>query len=255
MPGLLQHKTAIITGASSGIGRAAARMFAAEGANVVALARRETELKSLVTEIEATGGCATFVAGDVRDEDVHIRAVETAVGEFGKLDIALNNAGWLGEMAPAAAISVEGWRETLDVNLTAGFLAARQQLAALETDGGGSMIFTATFVGATLGFPGMAAYGAAKAGLVGLMRVLAVEYAARGVRVNALLPGGVDTPMGEAGAGSEENLAFIRSLHAMKRIAAPEEIARAALYLASDMSSFQTGSAMSVDGGMTVARA
>lgn len=102
------------------------------------------------------------------------------------------------------------------------------------------MIFTRTFVGHTLGFPGMAPYAGAKAGLVALMRVLAVEYAARGVRVNALLPGGVETPMGEEGAGTVENLAFIKKLHALKRIAMPGEIARSALYLASDLSSFVT---------------
>ncbi len=254
MTRLLEDKTAIITGASSGIGRAAARLFADHGANIVALARREAELRSLVKDIEFTGGRAILIAGDVREEAVHARAVEAAISQFGQLDIAFNNAGWLGEMAPAADVSVEGWRNTLDVNLTAGFIAAKHQLPALQASGAGSLIFTATFVGATLGFPGMAAYGAAKAGLVGLMRVLAVEYAARGVRVNALLPGGVDTPMGQEGAGSEENLAFIRSLHAMKRIAKPDEIAQAALYLASGMSSFQTGSAMPVDGGMTVAR-
>ncbi len=251
---LLMGKTAIITGASSGIGRAAALLFARQGACVVATARRQPELLSLVREIESNGGRAVCVAGDIRDEALHMSVVETAQSRFGGLDIAFNNAGWLGEMGPAGAISVEGWRATIETNLTAQFLAARHQLPLLEASGAGSLICTSTFVGPVLGFPGMAAYAASKAGLVGLMRVLAVEYASRHVRVNALLPGGVDTPMGDEGAGSPENRDFIRGLHAMKRIASPNEIASSALYLASSLSSFVTGSALVVDGGVTITR-
>lgn len=251
--GVLEGKTALISGASSGIGRAAARLFASEGARLVVTARRGAELEKLVGEIEAAGGQARAVAGDVRDPGVHRAAVEAALGDFGTLDIAFNNAGSLGEQGPATAISAEGWQETLDINLTAGFHAAQAQLPAL-IEARGSMIFTSTFVGHVLGFPGMAAYGAAKAGLVGLMRVLAVETAEQGVRVNAILPGGVATPMGIEGAGSEEGLAMVRGLHAMRRIAEPEEIAEAALFLASDRSSFMTGTTLTVDGGITVTR-
>lgn len=251
---LLEGKTSIITGASSGIGAAAARLFARHGAKLVINARNEGPLEEVAQEIAAKGGAVAVVAGDVRDEDLHRRLVETAVRKFGRLDVALNNAGSLGEMGPAESVSVAGWRETLDINLTSGFLAAKHQLPAMLKGGGGSMIFTATFVGHMLGFPGMAAYGAAKAGLIGLMRVLAAEYAARGVRVNALLPGGVDTPMGREGAGSPEGLEFVKSIHAMKRIASPEEIAQSALYLASDMSSFVTGTTLVADGGVTISK-
>ena len=250
---LLEGKTAIITGASSGIGAAAARLFARHGAKLVINARNEGPLEEVAQEIAAKGGAVAVVAGDVRDEDLHRRLVETAVRRFGRLDVALNNAGSLREMGPAESVSVAGWRETLDINLTSGFLAAKHQLPAM-LKGGGSMIFTATFVGHVLGFPGMAAYGAAKAGLIGLMRVIAAEYAARGVRVNALLPGGVDTPMGREGAGSPEGLEFVKSIHAMKRIASPEEIAQSALYLASDMSSFVTGTTLVADGGVTISK-
>jgi NAD(P)-dependent dehydrogenase (short-subunit alcohol dehydrogenase family) len=251
---LLKDKVAIVSGASSGIGRAAALLFARSGAKVFVTARREVELAKLVEDISKAGGTAHAVAGDVRDERVHQRLTEEALGRYGRLDIALNNAGSLGEMGPAQSVSVEGWRETLDINLTSGFLAARHQLPAMLKSGGGSIIFTSTFVGHVLGFPGMAAYGAAKAGLIGLMRVIAAEYAARGIRVNALLPGGVDTPMGMEGAGSPEGLEFVKSIHAMKRVASPDEIAQSALYLASDMSSFMTGATLVVDGGVTISK-
>jgi NAD(P)-dependent dehydrogenase (short-subunit alcohol dehydrogenase family) len=251
---LLEGKTAIVTGASSGIGRATAKLFAANGARVLATARREAELASLTGEIAAAGGVAVALAGDVRDEETHRRAVGMAMERFGQLDVAINNAGVLGEMGPAASISVDGWRETLDVNLTSSFLAAKHQLPAMEESGGGSMVFVSTFVGHVLGIPGMAAYGASKAGMIGLMRVIAAEYATRGVRVNALLPGGTDTPAGREGAGSLDGLEFVKSMHAMKRIAMPEEIAQSVLYLASDMSSFVTGTTLLADGGVTISK-
>jgi NAD(P)-dependent dehydrogenase (short-subunit alcohol dehydrogenase family) len=251
---LLADKVAIVSGASSGIGHAAAKLFAENGAKVFVTARREPELISLAGEISDAGGTAHVVAGDVRDEHVHRALTEEALGRYGRLDVALNNAGGLGEMGPAESVSVNGWRETLDTNLTSGFLAAKHQLPAMLKDGGGSLIFVSTFVGHVLGIPGMAAYGAAKAGLIGLMRVIAAEYAARGIRVNALLPGGTDTPGGRQGAGSLDGLEFVKSMHAMKRIATPEEIAQSALYLASDMSSFMTGATLLVDGGVTISK-
>ena len=120
--------------------------------------------------------------------------------------------------------------------------------------GGGSLIFTSTFVGHTVGFPGMAAYAASKAGVIGLMQVLAVEYGPKGVRANAILAGGTDTPMGQSVADTPESKAFVEGLHALKRIARPEEIAHAALHLASDAASFMTGAAVAVDGGISINR-
>jgi NAD(P)-dependent dehydrogenase (short-subunit alcohol dehydrogenase family) len=250
----LANKTAIITGASSGIGYASAKLFAAEGANVIASARRKAELDALVREIEHAGGKALAIAGDVRDEGVHQDMVRAALEFFGGLDIAFNNAGSLGEMGPTAAISREGWQEAIDVNLTSAFLAARHQLPALLKSKGGSLIFTSTFVGHTAGMPNMAAYSASKSGLIGFTQSLAAEHGPAGLRVNAILPGGVDTPMGRVVANHEATLAFVRGLHALKRTAHPEEIARAALFLASDAASFITGTAWLVDGGVSINR-
>lgn len=252
----LSNKTAIITGASSGIGRATAKLFAREGANLIVSSRRRTALDELVAEIEAEGGRAFAIEGDVRDE-THARSlVKAATEKFGGLDIAFNNAGTTGEMAPIAGLSTAGWRETIETNLTSAFFGAKYQVPAMAERGGGSLIFTSSFVGHTAGMPGMSAYAAAKAGLIGFTQALAAELGPGGIRVNAILPGGTDTPASVTnapGAGPEV-LAFVEGLHALKRIARPEEIARSVLYLASDASSFTTGTAMLVDGGVSINR-
>lgn len=250
----LSNKVAIITGASSGIGRAAARLFAAEGASVVLAARREQQLAEVAHDIRAHGGRAAWLAGDVCDEDYARALVELAISEFGGLDVAFNNAGGLGPMAATPEVALKDWEAALRVNLTSAFLGAKHQVPALLERNCGSLVFTSTFVGYTIGMPAMAAYAASKSGLVGLTQALAAELGPRGVRVNALLPGGTDTPMGRSVASTPEVLAYVKDLHALKRLALPEEIARAALFLASDASSFVTGSALLVDGGVSVTR-
>jgi NAD(P)-dependent dehydrogenase (short-subunit alcohol dehydrogenase family) len=250
----LTDKVAIITGASSGIGRAAARLFAAEGARLVLVARRRPELEALAAEIAATGGEAVVAAGDVRDEATAEAAVAAAVARVGRHDIAFNNAGTMGAAAPTPDIDPAVWRAVVDVNLTGAFFAARHQIPAMRAAGGGALVFTSTFVGHTVGFPGMAAYAASKAGVVGLVQVIAAECGADGIRANALLPGGTDTPMGREAAPTPEARQFVASLHALKRLAEPEEIARAALWLASDAASFVTGTALRVDGGVSITR-
>ncbi len=250
----LKNKIAIVTGASSGIGRATAKLFASEGAKLIVAARRRPQLDALVAEINASDGEAIAVDGDIRDESFAKALVEMAVTRFGGLDVAFNNAGTLGEMGATPDVSVEGWEDTLRTNLTSAFLAAKHQLPAMLARGGGSLIFTSSFVGYTIGFPGVAAYAASKAGLIGLTQALAVEVGTCGIRVNALLPGGTDTPMGAAFASTPEARAFIEGLYAMKRLATPEEMAKSALYLASDASSFTTGLALLVDGGVSIHR-
>lgn len=252
--GVLSNKVAIITGASSGIGEATARLFAREGAKLVVTARRAPELAAVVDEIERQSGEAVAVPGDIRDEAVARSLVEAATTRFGGLDIAFNNAGALGEMAPAPEISADGWRATLETNLTSAFLCAKHQIPAMVLRGGGSVIFTSSFVGHTIGFPGMAAYAASKAGMVGLTQVIAAEFGVQGIRANAILPGGTDTAAGREVADTPEARAFIAGLNALKRLAEPEEIARSVLYLASEASSFMTGAAMLVDGGVSITR-
>lgn len=252
----LINKVAIVTGASSGIGYATAKLFAREGASVVVTARRAAELDALVAEIQRFGGNAVAVVGDVRDESLAEALVETAVSRFGGLDIAFNNAGAVGQMGPISEVSLSDWRDALDTNLTSAFLGAKYQVPAMLKRGGGSIVFTSTFVGHTVGMPGMAAYAASKAGLVGLTQVLAAEFGAKGIRVNAILPGGTDTPASVTNApgATPELLAFIEGLHALKRLAAPEEIAKSVLFLASDASSFVTGTAFLADGGVSITR-
>jgi len=250
----LDGKIAIVTGASSGIGREAALLFAEHGAKLVLVARRREELKQLADEIKDSGGDAVAVAGTIAESETAREAVEVATQRFGGLDVAFNNAGTTGAQVPLPDMTAEMWNEVIATNLAGAFHAAKHQIPAMLTRGGGSLIFTSTFVGHTVGFPGMAAYAASKAGLVGLMQVIAAEYGPKGIRANALLPGGTDTPMGRAVSNTPEALAFVQGLHALKRLAMPREIAQSALYLASDMSSFTTGTALLVDGGVSITR-
>ncbi|MBR1144905.1 SDR family oxidoreductase [Bradyrhizobium sp. AUGA SZCCT0431] len=247
----LKNKSVIVTGASSGIGAAAALLFAAEGANVVLGARRSAEMETLAGQINQGNGKAVFLSGDVRNENYANALVDLAMREFGGLDGAFNNAGIVGEMGPVADMGIANWNDVMSVNLTSAFLAAKAQIPVMKKRGQGSIVFTSSFVGfSNGGMPGMGAYAASKAGLIGLVRSLASDHAADGVRVNSLLPGGTITPSG--GEGNPAALDFIANLHPMKRMANAKEVAQAALFLLSDRSSFMTGSPMIVDGGISV---
>lgn len=250
----MTHKVVIVTGASSGIGRATALLLASEGANLVIGARGREGLDAVVAQITEAGGRAIAVAGDVRDEAFAQELVRMAKRQYGGLDVAFNNAGTTGDLGSTAEVSLESWRQTLDTNLTSAFLAAKYQLPAMMERGGGSLIFTSSFVGYTVGIAGAAAYAASKAGLIGLTQALAAEYGPSAIRVNAILPGGTDTPMGRGMNSTPEAWAAVESMHALKRIASPVEIARSVLYLASDASSFTTGAALLVDGGVSINR-
>jgi NAD(P)-dependent dehydrogenase (short-subunit alcohol dehydrogenase family) len=240
--------------AGAGIGRATAKLFAAEGAKLVLGARRAAELASLVAEIEAAGGSAVALAGDVRSEAYAQALVALAVETWGKLDIAFNNAGTLGEGGPSTSVSEAGWSEAIAINLTGSFLGAKHQIAEMVKHGSGSVIFTSTFVGHSFAFPGVAAYAASKSGLIGLTQALAAEFGPQNIRVNAILPGAVDTAMYRDMNSTAEAPAFITNLHALKRVATPEKLARSVLYLASDEAAFVTGTATLVDGGASITR-
>ena len=245
----LENKTIIVTGASSGIGAAAALLFATEGANVVLGARRVAELDRLASDIERAGGKASVLAGDAKDEGFAEALVDLAIKQFGGLDGAFNNVGIVGDTQPVADMSLGNWNDVIAVNLTSAFLAAKAQIPAMKQRGGGSIVFTSSFVGfSNGGMPGMGAYAASKAGLIGLVQSLASDHAVDGLRINSVLPGGTITPISSDPAVLE----FIANLHPMKRMADAKEIAQAALFLLSDRSSFMTGSPMIVDGGMSV---
>lgn len=248
----LRDKTVIVTGASSGIGAAAARLFAGEGANLVLGARREPLLAGIADEVRHGGGQAVVLSGDVGDESYARALVELAVATFGGLDVGFNNAGIMGDVVPVPDMSADNWHRVVTANLTSAFHAARFQIPAMKVRGAGSLIFTSSFVGHTAAFPGMGAYAASKAGLIGFAQVLATEHGADGIRVNTLLPGGTRTAMAGDVDNDPERLAFLNGIHALKRMARPEEIAEAALFLSSDRSSFVNGSAFVVDGGNSI---
>ena len=165
-----------------------------------------------------------------------------------------NNAGTLGEAGPSTEVSETGWNDAIAINLTGSFLGAKHQIAEMLKHGGGSVMFTSTFVGYSFGFPEVAAYAASKSGLIGLTQALAAEFGPRGVRVNAILPGAVETGMYRAINDTPDKQAFMTNLRALKRVARPEDFARSVLYLASDDSAFVTGTAPLVDGGASITR-
>ena len=241
----LTDKVAIITGASSVIGRATALLFAAEGASLVLNARGSEALDAVVDLVHRAGGKAHAVPGDVALAETHEMLVDAALSRFGGLDIAVNNAGAVGPFKPLADVTLAEWQDTLAANLTSAFLAARAQIPAMLERGAGALVFVSTFVGTSVGIPGMGAYAASKAGIMGLVKGITADYGSRNIRANGLLPGGTDTPM----AGDQAQKDWAAGLHALKRIAKPEEIAKAALFLAGPMASFVAGSALYADGG------
>jgi len=242
------NKTYIVTGASSGIGAAAALLLASRGANVVLGARREEELARIAGQVRQSNGQAAWLKADVTSKDDMTALVSLAETEFGGLDGAFNNAGLVGEMGPSEEQTAENWDAVIATNLTSAFLCAQTQIPAMKRRGGGAMVMTSSFVGVNNGgMAGMSPYAAAKAGVVGLVQNLAIELAGEGIRVNAVLPGGTDTAMAPQ---DDETRSFIAGLHPLGRIAEPNEIAEMAAFLLSDRASFVTGQAHSVDGGV-----
>ena len=250
----LRDKVVIITGASSGIGAAAALMFSNAGAKLVLGARRENELALVTEQIHLSNGTATYLVGDVGQEEYNKSLVTLAEQSYGRLDCAFNNAGIMGDSVAVPNMASENWHAVLNSNLTSAFYASKYQIPLMKRSGAGSIILTSSFVGYTAAFPGMGAYAASKAGLIGLAQVIATEHGADGIRTNTLLPGGTKTAMAGDIDTDPDRKSFYDSIHALKRMALPEEIAKAALFLASDDSSFVTGSALVVDGGNSISK-
>jgi NAD(P)-dependent dehydrogenase (short-subunit alcohol dehydrogenase family) len=245
-PGLLRDKVAIITGASRGIGASAARVFAAAGARVVLAARSEQALEALADEIKAVGGRALAVTTDVGDPDAVARLVERAVGAFGRLDIAFNNAGDGHMPAPLADLGVEDFDRAVRGSLRGVFLAMKYEIPAMLASGGGAIVNMSSTAGAQ-GVRGMGAYVAAKHGVIGLTESAALDYGARGIRVNAIAPGPILTE--RLAALSDEQRAPVVRAVPMGRAGLPEEVAALAAWLCSDQASFITGATVPVDGG------
>ncbi len=252
--GCLAGRTALITGAGSGIGAEAARIFAAEGAHVVVCDRDEEAGRDTVAEVEGDGGRALFVSADVsRAGDVEA-AVAMCVRETGGLHVLFNNAGVFPERDGSPVDTPEDvWQQVIDINLKGVFLGCKYGIPAMLESGGGSIINTASFVAVVGAATSQIAYTASKGGVLAMTREIAVEYARQNIRANALCPGPVNTPL-LAEFLSDPEVRARRMVHIpMGRLAEPSEIARAALFLASPDSSYVTGSTFLVDGGITAA--
>jgi NAD(P)-dependent dehydrogenase (short-subunit alcohol dehydrogenase family) len=251
----MKGKVALVTGASSGIGRATALAFAAREARVALAARREDELAALAAEIEAAGGEATYLQTDVSVADDVERMVAHTIERFGRLDFAVNNAGIEGEFQGIGDLSEEAWDRVLDINLKGTFLCLKYEARSMLEAGNGGAIVNVGSVNSFLGFAGGAAYVASKHAQVGLTTSVSAELAPQGIRVNIVCPGIIDTPMhhrlrGIIGDEPYENILQGR-VH-QKRKGLPEEIANVILFLCSDEASYITGTTVTPDGGFTM---
>jgi NAD(P)-dependent dehydrogenase (short-subunit alcohol dehydrogenase family) len=250
MGGRFAGRSILVTGSGSGIGRAAASLFAAEGGRVVVVDQDESEAQATANSIRQNGGEALAIGADVSREADCRGMVERALAAHGRLDVAFNNAG-IGASGFAVADEEEvAWSRLIDVNLKGIFLAMKYEIPAMVGAGGGAIVNTASVAG-LVGERGIGAYSASKHGVVGLTRTAALDYIGQGVRINAVCPGATRTRMLANWFQDPKVEAFILSRHPIGRIAEPEEIARAVLFLASDDASFIVGQALAVDGGLT----
>jgi NAD(P)-dependent dehydrogenase (short-subunit alcohol dehydrogenase family) len=239
-------QTALVTGASSGMGRATAKAFAAAGAAVVLVDRDEEKLNAVAGELTSAGAQVIAIAGDVSDESLAKAAVGRAVTDFGRLDMAYNNAGILGPMCPMTEETGEGYDEVQAINLRGIWTFMKHELLQMKTQGSGAIV-NCSSLGGLVGLPGRAAYHASKHGVIGLTKSAALDVAAHGIRVNAICPGCIDTPMGDAiePAAMKE---FLKD-QPIGRMGEPEEMAQVVLWLCSPGASFVLGVALPVDGG------
>lgn len=243
----LKNKIAIITGGGSGIGRSTCLLFAQEGAKIVVADYVADGGSETVRQIKAAGGEASFVLTDVaKSADVQ-NMIATTVKTYGRVDILFNNAGIEGPSSKLANYKEEDWDRVIAIDLTAVYLGMKYVIPEMLKQGGGVIISTASVAG-IVGFPGSGAYSAAKAGVINMTRMVALEYADKNIRVNCICPGIIDTPMVDRVVGGRPKERVVKA-EPVGRLGRPEDIANAALFLASDESSFATGAPFIIDGG------
>jgi NAD(P)-dependent dehydrogenase (short-subunit alcohol dehydrogenase family) len=251
----MNDKVALITGASSGIGRATGEAFAARGAKVVLAARREHELATLTSEIESRGGRASFVVTDVAIAKDVERMVAHAIETFGRLDYAVNNAGIEGQLSGIMDLPEEEWDRVFNINLKGNFLCMKYEARAMLASGHGGAIINVGSVNSFLGFPTASAYVASKHGQIGLTTSVSAELAPQGIRVNLVCPGIIDTPMHHRLRGLVGNEIFdkvlLQDVHT-RRAGRPDEIAQTIIFLCSDEASYISGTTLTPDGGFTL---
>lgn len=244
----MKGKVALVTGASSGIGRCVAELYAREGASVVLSDVNEELGQSAAKDIDPKGQSAVFFKADVSQAGDCEKMVRAALEKFGRLDFACNNAGIGGEQNPTADYSIEGWQKVIGINLSGVFFSLKYEIPAMLKNGGGSIVNMASILG-QVSFLGAVAYVAAKHGVVGITQNAAVEYAAQGIRVNAVGPGFISTPMIQALEDNKSIYNQLVALHPLGRLGKPEEVAELVIWLSSERASFVTGAYYPVDGG------
>jgi NAD(P)-dependent dehydrogenase (short-subunit alcohol dehydrogenase family) len=241
-------KVALVTGSASGIGQITAQFYAREGAKVVISDVDIEGGKETVEMIKSDGGEACFVKADVSSPEDCENLVQSAINEYGRLDIACNNAGIAGEQSPTADYSIEGWQKLIAINLSGVFYCMKYEIPAILKAGGGSIVNIASILG-KVGFAGAPAYVTAKHGVVGLTQNAAVEYGKSGIRINAVGPGFIHTPLISELEEDKETKEQLVALHPIGRLGQPEEVAELVIWLSSDKASFITGSYYPIDGG------
>lgn len=240
-------KVALVTGASSGIGKATALQYAREGAKVVISDIKETPGREVVEEIARNGGDAVYVKADVAKPEDCENLVQQTVSRYGRLDIAFNNAGIGGESNPVGDMSIEGWNKVMAVNLSSVFYCMKYQIQQMLQNGGGTIVNNSSILG-QVGFANAAAYVAAKHGVVGLTKTSALEYSAKGIRVNAVGPAFIKTPLLSEAGIKEDAMQMLAGLHPIGRMGESEEVAELVVWLSSEKASFVTGAYYAIDG-------